>query len=502
MTTKTSLSPSEKERGQSLVEAVMAVAMIAGVTLTIYQLVYSSKHSSKQSDFYGQCINAVRSKLNEYKYGIQTDLTTGTMSLTNDTVNGSRGGYTAANNGFAYAKMRYNTDRYYCPYTVGPSGSYDPMTVSLNPTPAPFGQLKLLGREECIVTPPSGVIPALPPTWWMTPIDCVTNASVPDKNMAKATNGRFRLFVNLRRYNATINGVISATNPPIEDCILNTNTSNYDFQQAGDMIKVTVTGVIDLQAGESFDNIQQGTERQRTLSCQISDFIKPHTHLARYWMQTDGNIYRWIGTGTDPGASGTGQSYQVFSSLSSPGNLGFSISPDNKYALVLMPGKLLLYSGCGGDPVDCPVTTNPPTEYDIDPRIVSISAAWTGTGANFCAIPTPGVPVVFGLLSDHLTGVCIDLSGTNQNSQLTGVPFQINYPSLAQATQASRINSIFMDATGTSTYFVDLTCSDSIKTLLGGNATTSYCGGIYHSNDIEMRYPVEAFSLRAIAFSK
>jgi hypothetical protein len=483
------------QSGATLIEAMVAGVMVTSLALSIYPVVVHSKKLIKHADFYDLCINAARAKMNEYKWGKRTTLNgtlTADMSLTESIAGGP------TNTGFAYAKSQYNLfppssalTGTYCPADVG-SGAPFARTVPLMP-PANLGDL---GIQECII----GTGP--PPAGCTSAIDTLMTSQLP----------KFKIFVNLRRYNPVMN---------IEDCAWNdaTTTNNYDFQQSEDMIKVTVTALLDTTlwaAGQNYAGIAAGSTRISELTCQISDFIRPPSQVARYWLQADGHIFRWLGTGVSGGGL---TQWEVFQSLylgGPNGNKGIAVSPDNKYAFILRPGKLIRFGPCGGDPLDCP--TAGALEWDINPNIVSIGAkflylatdtratndplAFGGTNAVNCGAPSAGLPVIYGLASDHQTVYCFTLPAaggtipggnygavvtTNANGAQNAGPFIL-------PNNSSRVHSIFMDPTGASTYVVDLSCWQF-------NGQT-YCGGIYNSTDVNLQYPLEIFNVRAVAFSK
>jgi hypothetical protein len=463
--------------------------------MAIYPVVLQSKKLIKHADFYDLCINAARAKMNEYKWGKLTTFAVGS-NLTVETSLDEADPAGPRNTGFAYAKGQYNL----APPSTGAAGTYCPVDTASgapkarsvpNMPPASLGDL---GVQECIV----GTGP--PPAGCTSAIDTLMTAQLP----------KFKLYVNLHRYNPVLN---------VEDCAWNATTASYDFQQAEDMVKVTVTGLLDttqFAAGQSYAGIVPGGPRLSELTCQISDFIRPNTYVARYWMQADGHIFRWLGTGVSGGGL-TG--WEVFPTLYAGGpngNKGIAVSPDNQYAFILRPGKLIRFGPCGGDPIDCP--TAGALEWDINPNIVSIGAkflyyagdpratndplAFGGTNPMNCGTPSPGYPVIYGLASDHQTVYCFTLPAAS--GPVTGPNYGPVITTTASGAQeagpfilpnnSSRVHSIFMDPTGASTYVVDLTCWKF-------NGLT-YCGGIYNSTDVNLQYPLEIFNVRAVAFSK
>jgi hypothetical protein len=160
---------------------------------------------------------------------------------------------------------------------------------------------------------------------------------------------------------------------------------------------------------------------------------------------------------------------------------------------------------------------------------VSIAAKFTGPSPHHlpnrvCGQPNADYskPVIFGLLSDRKTVACLDLPGmsTDPNPPSSGPPTETNgstylYNDSAssvtvggnatyspfQVPPTNRVHSIFMDPTGTTTYVVD-TSQATDQAGATQYMHNLYGGGIYSSNDIEMLYPIESFTVRAIAFSK
>lgn len=463
--------------GASLVEVVVAMGIFASAVVAVFPVIFQSRKLAKHSEFNDLCQNAVRAKLNEYRFGARSTVTSANVGLSVET------GLTAtANTGFAYAKTRYNALRTsYCPIDTASTNAdgfqWIPRAVTSMPPADPLH----LGRQECI----EGLGTGFPPT-------C---SSVVDTRMQNIVRN-FKIFVNLRRYNPILG---------VEDCPLNASTANWDFQHAEDMIKITVTGYADLSAGGSYAGITATHPQARELNCQLTDFIKPPPTLARYWLQNDGRIFRWQAKGDEA----TGHRYEVLAALANPSNLAISVSPDNKYVLVLRPGTLLRFEGCSGDPLQCPTTTI--RTWPVDGNLVTMTAKWVNRASGASDHPNPicgtpafslGRPIVFGLLADRQTAVCIDLPNEvwddpadpavlrpnlyNPGSGVTYIPFRV--------PTTGRVYSVFTDPRAISAYVVDLTCS--------GIVGRTNCSAIYDANDTNMQYPLGVFSVRAIAFSK
>jgi type II secretory pathway pseudopilin PulG len=497
-------------KGQSLVEAMVAVALVSVASLAVYPLVLRSKKLVRHADFYSLCVNAARSKINEYRLGTapvnpKYD-SNGAGQMTSD----QAALYDAKQSGFSYAKDEYRTDYFnLCPSgdasgtrnvsgtMVTPGGS-PPQALAVKKMPP--ADLTLLGRQECI----EGKLP------------CSTDQRSDDFKLSQILPN-FKIFVTLRRFNALLG---------LEDCMTNIFVSagggggvaympSYNFTQTGDMLKIIVTGVVDVSTGAGFIDIDKTSANQNELTCQVSDFLQPAPQIARYWLQDDGRFFRWLGNAEYPDPSLN--PWEVFKSVASPGNLGFVVSPDNQYIFVLKHGTLTRFGPCTYDPLDCPLNNR--LDWLVDNNIVSISAKFTGADPHspnpICGKPDEvnGIPVIFGLLADRRTAVCINLPATTgavpgdpptpTNSvtytdqavvggKTTYIPFQV--------PPTNRVHSILMDPTGVTTYVVDTTrASDSGNNDYMHNL---YGGGIYNSNDIEMLFPLEAFSVRAIAFSK
>lgn len=454
------------ERGASIIEVMISMGVFAIATMVVLPFIVQGRKIARVSEFNDMCINAVRSKLHEYKFGAETTLDVST------TLTDEAGLYGNRNIGFSYAKSRYNSERNnYCPRDLS-STAWAPLSVASKPVPTNLAQL---GREECISDIGTG---GVPPTC-TSPVDVSFRSNVRN----------FRLFVNLRRVNSILGR---------EDCPWYDTSSSYDFQHAEDVMKVSVTGLIDLSSTFVFADISSASVRASELQCQVSDFIRPPSPPARYWMQNDGRIFRWQGTGDNSG------NYEVFRSLASPNNLGFTVSPDNRFVYLLRPGVLIRYSGCTGDPIDCPI--NSQTTWQVDNNLATITAKWVmALGATehvpnpTCGNPIDGLPVIFGLLNDRRERVCINMQADstaakvnlrydsyNPGTGVTRIPFQVS--------NTGRVFAIFMDPRGLTTYALDLTCVNIIG--------QSNCAAIYDSNDTQMQYPLNVFSVRAIAFSK
>ncbi|MEW6056516.1 MAG: hypothetical protein AB1540_07860, partial [Bdellovibrionota bacterium] len=487
-------------RGSMLVESVMAGLLLSVAILAVAPAFFQGKLNSKIIDFQQICMSAVQAKLNEYRYGSRVSIGANPNRIThaNAGINGLGGSAT----GFAYAKLRYNWQKYrYCPSHFGPTGTA-PREVSSLP---PVFFMEHLGREECF----SGVGNE-PETY---PPGIATCPSAIDQRL-RTDIPNMRIFVNLRRYNTVINPA-----GPVEDCpghvlsapvnlgtdslgitYMSEDNQVYDFHMAGDMIKVTVTALVDIPTGQQYAGIYKDDAREELLTCQVSDYLKPHTHPARYWLsKDDGRIYKWVGVGAD-------NNHEVFSNLRVPGAIGLLVSPDDRWVFILKPGRLIQYRNCGVEadqPLNCPLGVAP-IEWDIDPKVDVIFAKFTGSTPHvpnpICTAPNffDGLPVIFGLHSDRRTASCIQLPVGGGNAMVNNagvIPFRV--PVLGGG---ERIKSGFMDPTGSNVYFVDSTCSDQLITN-GGITASKYCGGIYHSNDMNMAYPIDIFNVNAVAFS-
>lgn len=466
------------------------MGIFATAIVAIFPVIYQSRRIAKYSEFNDLCQNAVRAKLNEYRFGARSAVTSANTGLTIETSGliAATGSTSSSNTGFAYAKSRYNNateHSRYCPIDSASTNVDGYQWIPRAVTTMPPTDLTYLGRQECI----EGLGTGFPPT-------CT---SIVDTRMQNIVQN-FKIYVNLRRYNP-IEGV--------EDCPWQTNVAgtltNWDFQHAEDMIKITVTGIADLSAGGKYAEITSSSPKARELFCQLTDILKPPPTLARYWLQNDGRIFKWQAKGDETTAS----NYQVLQNLASPSNLAISVSPDNKYVLILRPGALIRFEGCQGDPLECPTTTT--HTWPVDNNLVTMTAKWVNRQDGGQDHPNPicgtpafslGRPIVFGLLADRQTPVCIDLpneawddptdpvalrpNGWDPGSGATYIPFRV--------PATGRVHSVFSDPRANSSYVVDLTCS--------GIAGRTNCSAIYDANDTNMQYPLHVFSVRAIAFSK
>jgi hypothetical protein len=418
--------------------------------------------------------------------------------------------------------VRYNAERdSYCPVDSSTgANSWAPATVTTIPpqdSSSTAGEgLKLLGRRECIRRDSRLATPE-PADISTNPMASCKGYSQIDSDMHDLTGGGFKIFVNLRRYNPVLQDLANRVDSTgriaaREDCpwfLASENASGraaYDFQQAGDMIKVTVTGMIDTNIVKAYADITSASPRKQQLFCQISDVVRPYSQTARYWMQGNGEIYRWIGTG---GGSGSTTDHQVFAATASPANRGFSVSPDNRWIFILQEGRIKRYGECRGEPPNCP--TSGVVEWTVPvPGLTALAGKYVPFSAGsytapshlpfaVCGTPQDGLPVLFALRGSDRKVFCITLpsgGGTvnlfndGQPTTVTRIPFLV--------PPSARVRSIIMDHRATSAYAIDLSGSN---TLTGGGSTV-YHGGIYSTNDREMSYPLEVFSVRGIAFSK
>lgn len=491
--------PENGERGVSLIEVMIAATILSVAALAVYPIVLESKKMIRRSDFQDACITAARAKLHEYVVGLtdleQHNARTSVPALENDTQTGGssyRNQNTARmSSQFAFAKARYNARLFnvqlfdqYCPHLPN---NTTPVTL----TQMPPRDLRHLGREECVSLDPNTLLSSRE----QPQAGCQPNSI---STLLQRKWPGLKIFVNLKRHNALIQ--YQKYQPPIEDCAWDFTRNRYDFLAAGDGIKITVTGVYDLATNEHMAGITRGSSRMSELTCQVSQVVKPYEFVARYWLQSDGRIYRWLGNGTQ-------HNEEVFRSLASPANKSILVAPDNKSVFMLRANALTHFTECGGYPLDCDPDAN--RNYEIDSRIAAISGKYTLDEYPFsiCARPKPEdhSPTLFAMFSDRTSPVCLSLPIQNggqvelikpsqpefsmwpiQGAQRYGMPFVL--PS------TRRVHSFFMDATGLSTYFVSLGTSATINSFNGG--------AIYNSLDIDLRHPVEVFNVRAISFSK
>lgn len=505
--------PVRSQSGATLVESLIAFSLIAGSAMALFPLFVKAKASTKAGDVRQLCMNVVRGKLDEYKHGRVTPfpsadprlskLTVPTVSGTSVTGLGTAGASVQVTGAFFYSKLRYNQNfPYAC--TGTPRAAILAGTSHEN---RPFGMRECVGSDQ---TWDDSVVPA--------PVTCNSQA---DRDVRRELPN-FKLYVRLE--NSTSWPLAGKVFPDrlANDCpgnaSLGAGGSLYDFDGAGDAIKVTVTGVIDLTGdGHSIQELGgiPSSDPSR-LMCSASVTVRPATFPVRYFKNVTGQIFTVHGHGQNGSNAGF-----VFQRLnqhlggSASGITSFAVHPRNIAVYVLKPGVLLRYSNCGGYPVDCDPSFNaagglsddgatgwPSVQsFELEPSIRHIGVDFrSGTvygmfGDNRGLIriaAAPGGGAVTPLRA--VSAPSVALSDMSFATVVDGdFPAPVGWTS--DLSQARRLRSFFVSPEGDAAFVSDYAESSSIRGIV-------YTSSIYRMTDTQLAFPVLKIPVQAVSFSK
>ena len=416
---RTKLSLNLSNEGSTLIETMISLAIFGMMVIAIYPAFTQIQKISKTTNTKRLCQQIVNTKLEQYKSGMPVNLPAYQASYASapDKANLAQlqalsyetysNGASPTLTGFSYAKIRYN---HFFPDACNGQSLATLVTANpnlINPT---------LGIRECLTS-----------TWgWRetgtslkasaAPAQCAGDAAVTQELP------NFKLYVKLeldtpwKYFNGYNKTVIPAApgnpTPSLAERLDNscpnmgntaTGTSSFDFSGQSDAIKVTVTGVIDINQIPLPD--LAGATLPQQLTCQVVAALNPYRYPVRYLVTSQSKIFtvhgtRWNGAadGTNDsnadasgsGASNTGNT-MVFSNIyqnnaqtyasgtytSTNSILGISVHPRDAAIWVLRPGLLTRYSNCSGIPINCDLTN--PTDKGFPDVEAFINAASPGT---------------------------------------------------------------------------------------------------------------------------
>lgn len=569
-------SPQDRcEAGATLVESMIAFVILAGAAVASYPIFSIVSEKNKLSGSKQLCEQIVRGKLDEYRYGRPVSLeqesstgdaaeaaaaaagrarycgsncgklsrlTVGTFSRSS--IQGAGGGGGFLSGGFLYSKVRYNE---YFPAACNGTGLARILQEAI---PDSSARLRQVGIRECV-----GNSHAFSDVDGSPLADCNSDE---DGRVQSELPG-FKLYVKLELESPW--GLAASVGDPPGPAVKNLQhnyacpnfqgvltgggtysnpvtgtTGLYDFNGAGDGIRVTVTGVLDyasLFPGRDLADLEVGgipsTAFDR-LMCSASTVVYPYQYPVRYYADASRRIHTVHGRDNQ----GASNSY-VFRSINiqnlsagptaiiaATGMLSFSVHPRNYSLYVLKGGSLVRYSNCGGVPVDCDPVPNANTGISDDGGAVRPSVQeWRFaapirhigvdyTSGTIIGISADGNDYYQIFHEDGATRIpaasaCEPPAGCqavvrtiDEGAWNAGVPpgrplLPQTIPGLA-TTFPGRISGFFLAPSGLEGFISDRASSE----VLGGS---SYSSTIYRLQDTRLLNPVITLPVGAITFS-
>ncbi len=342
--------------GASLIESMISFALVAGGAVALFPIMIATTKSGKFMSGQLECEQLVRSKVDEYRYGRSVGLATEATNSGRDQINllsvatRSDSSINTDMGGFLYAKTRYNA---YFPYACNGTSN-----VLIYDTQRTLGMRECTGNnsawEEGGTEPNcnNGFAPTnLPGFKLYVKLELATPwllATPADADKAAQFNNTCPNFGT--------NWLDSGTYPEPASA----PGALYDFNGAGDAIKVTVTGVIDFKARATDIENFGGIADPNRLTCKATAIIRPPVYPVRYYLTgSSGRIYSVHGLGLNGAEAGPfpfsklyTQAGEVFSNIGS-----FAVHPRD-LSIWTLRGKstIVRYGNCGGQPVDCSIS--------------------------------------------------------------------------------------------------------------------------------------------------
>jgi len=300
--------------GYSIMEIMIAGALLGFIAIAILPAVFSLVDKSKAQGFRATCSSFARAKLQEYISGVAEN---------------TAGGFIPT--GFEYTKQRFQSQNSQC---------------ELSPTTSSPGYRERISDNTIVADDASGEV----------------------GQGLQANMQGFQLYVHLRHYNPRI----LTGGQPTRGCA----NANYQFFRLGDGIEVTVTGMIRTsppvgnggRGGERFGKLEDISGNPNpALTCAVSQVVFPPKVPFRYYLSGDGKIRNMQATISFSAGLGTTQSTREAmeshfrtiwkdpsgnNTVSAPAiaNIrSFAVSPDNTSVWVLRPGMLQLYRNCNSN---------------------------------------------------------------------------------------------------------------------------------------------------------
>ncbi len=535
--------------GGSLVESLIAFAIFGMAAVALYPLMISVKKQSKYGDSRQLCQNIIRGKLDEYRFGRAVNLAEEATAaarpefnlltvptLSDTAVSGmSTGGSaptttTLGNGGFVYSKLRYNL--HFPGICTGLTSTASLLTWA--PTGTTYSNMKALGVRECV-----GDNTAFNET--ATAEQCLTGAvHAPDRRVRNEIPG-FKMYVKLELETPWKMGVAaplpaaraSQFDNKCPDAGLVAggfapNASLYDFDGAGDAIRVTVTGLMDFPststnikefAGLPWDSASPTTYQGNIprWMCTAAAVVRPELPSVRYYVSgADSRVYNISGHGANGqwGAWAFASLYRQVgaTTLLAMGRQSIAVHPRNLSVYILKPGKIIRYSNCGGYPIDCISTGAADGVSDDGTATRPNVQEFEVLGSVFFIGVDFRSGMIYGMGRDMSDVVKITLNGgamvstsTSASVNLAGMGFDTvtegEFPKLAGRPGSGgtgmgmRLKGFFIDPGGGDFFYVDA----GTNTMLTGNASWT---SIYRGIDGELSSPILTLPIDSVAFSK
>lgn len=522
-------SLNSNRNGASLVEALAAFAILAGSAMVIFPIHVLTAKTGKWGDVKQYCQNIVRGKLDEYRSGdlIPSFTTAGAgvsprlsylsaPTLANSTVDSS-GNMSVG--GFFYAKYKYNE---FFPASCRGVSQADIFDSSKHSKSAYSGITRPeLGIRECIGKDTS-TNPPLPIQWedgTPPPKACDSTA---DLRAQKAIPG-FKLYVKMERSTpwtlAPTGGPNAKTTQYDLSCPnhgqytpagdLGSTRALYDFNGAGDSIKITVTGVMDVFS-ENLDQLA-GVDDPFRLQCSASTLLHPHPFPARFYLGSGGRLYTIHGRGLNKSSTNFSfTSLYTQGAMQASNILSFAVHPRNMAIYVLRPGSLMRYSNCGGVPLDCSTLSNNTAgisdsgetdwpsvqEWSVPSNISHIGVDFrsgvvygmSGNHEEFYDISYNGAP-----LRDCRNDCTVSPPVSADLAPITGTSFP--KPPISGSSWPLRLTGFFVVPEGNEAFVSDITS-------IAWQGETLYYASIYRRADVSLSSPIATLPAAAKSFSK
>ncbi|MBL7714481.1 MAG: type II secretion system protein [Bdellovibrionales bacterium] len=380
----------KSQSGQTLVEALVAFALVAILAVGIYPIFVTVKKQTKYGSVKQLCQKVVQSKLDEYVSGRpvgQSEIAAANAGLQKLTFpNFSNSSDLAGVSGFFYAKWRYNFlfdmggGQGVCNATSAASSLVTGIGTFPAPAVAPDASQIWdgitaptnwrLGLRECVGSNATAVDLAGPPD---TALNC--SANFLDQQVQGQIPG-FKLYVKLQLETPWPSPAIGAPrnagtffHPYCPDqrawTPIGSQTADfppYDFPGVQDKIRVTVTGIMDISSvGTPPLTELGGISDPMRLMCSATGVIAKDDEPIRYYVSNSGGIYPVSGGGRTSFASNTRSPnvQRVFNSVVLQGGQNYgaiqaiSVHPRSYSVYVMRAGSLQRYGYCGGIPLDC-----------------------------------------------------------------------------------------------------------------------------------------------------
>ncbi len=520
-------------RGASIIESMAAFAVFSIAAMAVFPVYQLAKRQTKLGDSKQLCQNIVRSKLDQYRFGRVTDLAQvagGTGEYAGLTANPALlnlsipsrsatsaqvgGGGGTSSGGFMYAKARYN--RF---FPASCSGNSAAQLLVANAAATSQGLTARLGMRECIGAGAGGAPPRVFTTDSTTQL-CTENE---DSRVAAEIPG-FKLYVRLELetpWKFSAPGWTQTGDARFDDRCPDMGTAAgmgplYDFNGSGDSIRVTVTGIMDVEAAgiARFGEMDPRLNPQQFV-CTASAIVQPEQPaLVRYYQSNDGRIYGIQGNGNN-GAVDSNLAYtnlyvqQAGGGLRASGITSFSVHPRNLSVYLLKPGSLTRFSNCSGQPVNCSLTVAANGFSDTgQPGWPAVQEFKVPASIRFIGIDYASGRV-YGMSAEKTSLIEIGWSASPQRIRDCGnqctlgsapQPIWANSVNMAQfftggVVPAGRLTGFFLSPSGDSGYISDYSSSQQF-------GSTSYTSTIYLSTDASLSAPIAKLPVSALSFSK